>query len=51
MNNGPGGDPFEDPPPPIPVDGGVSLLALVGAGYAARKLRNRNDEDESDDMP
>jgi len=39
------------PPPggePIPVDGGLSLLALAGAGYAARKLRQSSDDDESD---
>lgn len=30
---------------PIPVDGGLSLLALAGAGYAARKLRGGNGED------
>ena len=28
-------------PPPVPVDGGLSLLALAGAGYAARHLRKR----------
>jgi hypothetical protein len=36
------------PPPggePIPVDGGLSLLALAGAGYAARKLRQSSDEE------
>ena len=35
----------------VPVDGGLGLLVLAGAGYAARKLRNRKNEDESDDMP
>ena len=32
------------PPPdaaPVPLDGGLSLLALAGAGYAARRLRAR----------
>jgi hypothetical protein len=33
------------PPEPIPVDGGLSLLALAGAGYAARKLRQSSDEE------
>ena len=31
-----------DPPPPppgVPVDGGLALLALAGAGLAARRLR------------
>lgn len=34
-------DPPELPtdPPPVPVDGGLALLALAGAGYAARRLR------------
>jgi hypothetical protein len=27
--------------PPVPVDGGLSLLALAGAGYAAKRLRAR----------
>jgi hypothetical protein len=25
--------------PPVPVDGGLGLLAVAGAGYAARRLR------------
>lgn len=29
-----------DDPDPIPVDGGLALLALAGAGYAARRLRH-----------
>ena len=40
------------PPPggePIPVDGGLSLLALAGAGYAARKLRQSSDDDDGAD--
>ena len=28
-----------DPPPQVPVDGGLGLLALAGAGLAARRLR------------
>lgn len=28
-------------PNPVPLDGGLSLLALAGTGYAARKLRAR----------
>ncbi len=27
--------------PPVPLDGGLSLLALAGAGYAAKRLRAR----------
>lgn len=37
------------PPPggePVPVDGGLALLAAAGAGYAVRKLR---EDDEKDD--
>lgn len=33
-----------DPPPnsdPVPLDGGLSLLALAGAGLAATRLRKR----------
>ena len=46
----PSGAPAEDdlappsPPvdaPPVPVDGGLVLLAAAGAGYAARRLRAR----------
>ena len=25
--------------PPVPIDGGLTLLAIAGAGYAARRLR------------
>ncbi|MEL6612639.1 MAG: hypothetical protein AAFQ53_11140 [Bacteroidota bacterium] len=28
-------------PTQVPVDGGLGLLALAGAGYAARRLRQR----------
>ena len=38
------------PPPggePIPVDGGLALLAAAGAGYAVRKL-NEDEEDDED---
>ncbi|MEL6444431.1 MAG: hypothetical protein AAF089_18540 [Bacteroidota bacterium] len=34
------GDPMQ-----VPVDGGLGLLALLGVGYAARKLRLRRDEE------
>ena len=27
------------PPQQVPIDGGLALLAIAGAGYAARKLR------------
>jgi len=30
-----------DDPPIVPVDGGLALLALAGAGYAAHRLRRR----------
>ena len=32
-------------PTQVPVDGGLGLLALLGVGYAARKLRLRRDEE------
>ncbi|MEM6782143.1 MAG: hypothetical protein AAF624_00215 [Bacteroidota bacterium] len=28
-------------PTQVPIDGGLGLLALAGAGYAARRLRQR----------
>ena len=31
-------------PAPVPLDGGLSLLALAGAGYAAKKLRDRQPD-------
>jgi len=30
---------FPPNPAPVPVDGGLALLALAGAGYAARRMR------------
>jgi hypothetical protein len=32
------------PPPPeqVPIDGGLALLGLAGAGYAVKRLRARN---------
>ena len=45
--------PHAPPPPPpadpVPVDGGLSLLVLAGAGYAAHKLRRREEGDDSED--
>ena len=32
---------------PAPVDGGLALLALLGTGYAVRRLR-RDDDHDSD---
>lgn len=31
-------------PPAVPIDGGLGLLALAGAGYAARRLRQQRAE-------
>lgn len=37
-------------PHPVPIDGGLSLLALAGGAYAVRRLRkNREEGDESDE--
>ena len=41
---GPGPPPPPPPPPGVPVDGGLALLALAGAGYAARRLREQKPE-------
>lgn len=40
------GTPGENPPQQIPVDGGLALLAMAGAGYAVRKLRHTPDDSE-----
>ncbi|PEN05075.1 hypothetical protein CRI93_13735 [Longimonas halophila] len=37
-------EPPPPPPPRVPVDGGLSLLVLAGAGYAANRLRRRDGE-------
>ena len=31
-------------PPQVPIDGGLSLLALAGGAYAVRRLRKRGKE-------
>jgi hypothetical protein len=31
-------------PAAVPLDGGLGLLALAGAGYAAKKLRDRRED-------
>lgn len=33
---------------PAPVDGGLALLALLGTGYAVRRLRRASDEGSGD---
>lgn len=43
---GGGGDPGGGGGDPVPVDGGVALLAAAGAGYAVRKLNEGEDDDE-----
>ena len=53
-NTGPGPITNQEPtlpgdPNQVPVDGGLSLLALAGAGYAARKLRQSSDEEDETD--
>lgn len=34
-------DGFGDPPPDVPVDGGLSLLIAGGIGYGMKKLREK----------
>ncbi|MEM6326560.1 MAG: hypothetical protein AAF791_05525 [Bacteroidota bacterium] len=41
---GPGPPPPPPPPPGVPIDGGLGLLALAGAGYAAHRLRRRRED-------
>jgi hypothetical protein len=31
---------FDDEPQDVPVDGGISLLAIAGAAYGYKKLKN-----------
>lgn len=45
-SNGPAVEAVDGPglpgtPTPVPLDGGLALLALAGAGYATKKLRDR----------
>lgn len=32
------------PPPGVPIDGGVSILAAAAIGYGAYKMRKRKEE-------
>lgn len=44
-----GGPQTDAPPPggePVPIDGGLALLAAAGAGYAVRRLGQSGDADE-----
>ena len=34
----------QEAPAAVPLDGGLALLALAGAGYAARKLRSSSPD-------
>ncbi|MEO0559650.1 MAG: hypothetical protein AAF170_15860 [Bacteroidota bacterium] len=48
-SNGPAVEAVDGPglpgtPTPVPLDGGLGLLALAGAGYAAKKLRDRRED-------
>lgn len=48
-SNGPAIEAVDGPglpgtPAAVPLDGGLSLLALAGAGYAAKKLRDRRED-------
>ncbi len=35
------GDPFGDEPVDVPVDGGIALLAIAGAAYGFKRLKNK----------
>jgi hypothetical protein len=39
---GGGGGGFGDDPIDVPVDGGLSILAVAGIGYGIKKLKDRN---------
>jgi len=39
---GGGGGGFGDDPIDVPVDGGLSILAVAGIGYGIKKLKERN---------
>ena len=44
------GGPPCTPPPQVPIDGGLSLLALAGGAYAVRRLRKKGKgEDETEE--
>ena len=36
------------PPPQVPIDGGLGLLAVAGGAYAARRLRRRKGEPDGE---
>ncbi len=46
QSNPGGGSPPPPPdvPPQVPIDGGLTLLALAGGAYAVRRLRKRGKE-------
>ena len=50
-NSGPAAPPPPPPiPPQVPIDGGLSLLALAGGAYAVRRLRKKGKgEDETEE--
>ncbi|MFA9213510.1 MAG: PID-CTERM protein-sorting domain-containing protein [Candidatus Methylacidiphilales bacterium] len=33
---------FDDEPQDVPVDGGISILAIAGAAYGCKKLKSKN---------
>jgi hypothetical protein len=35
------GDPFGDEPVDVPMDGGIALLAIAGAAYGFKRLKNK----------
>lgn len=40
-----------DDPNKVPIDGGLAWLLAAGAGYAAHRLRKKEDDTDADDAP
>lgn len=36
-----GGGGFDDEPEDLPLDGGIALLAIAGAAYGFKKIKNK----------
>ncbi len=49
LGGGPSGTGLEGPPE-VPVDGGLSIVLAVGAGYGAKKLRQYKKRKENSSL-